>query len=51
MDEDRWRIPGATLPEGVVNLGGRFGCLDQGETANTQADTRSAPPPEPSPTA
>jgi hypothetical protein len=29
-------IPGATLPRGVVSIGGRFGYVDQGQTANTQ---------------
>src|SRR5512135_3535394 len=44
MDKARWLIPGATLPKGVVSLGGRFGCSDQGETANTQAAARPPPP-------
>lgn len=29
-------IPGATLPRRVVSIGGRFGYVDQGQTANTQ---------------
>ena len=36
MDVARWMIPGATLPESVISIGGRFGYVDQGETANTQ---------------
>ena len=36
MDKARWMIPGATLPKGVISLGGRFGYTDQGETPNTQ---------------
>jgi predicted dehydrogenase len=36
MDVARWMIPGATLPDSVVSLGGRFGYKDQGETPNTQ---------------
>jgi predicted dehydrogenase len=36
MDKARWAIPGATLPRRVVSVGGRFGYLDQGQTANTQ---------------
>lgn len=44
MDKARWLIPGATLPKGVVSLGGRFGCSDRGETANTQAAARPPPP-------
>jgi predicted dehydrogenase len=36
MDIARWMIPGATLPERVYSLGGRFGYADQGETPNTQ---------------
>jgi predicted dehydrogenase len=35
MDLARWMIPGATLPRGVVSVGGRFGEPDQGETPNT----------------
>ncbi len=29
-------IPDATLPRGVMSVGGRFGYVDQGQTANTQ---------------
>ncbi len=36
MDIARWMIPGATLPQTVYSLGGRFGYKDQGETPNTQ---------------
>ncbi len=36
MDVARWMIPGATLPNSVVSVGGRFGYKDQGQTANTQ---------------
>jgi predicted dehydrogenase len=35
MDVARWGIPGATLPNRVWSLGGRFGYEDQGETPNT----------------
>ncbi len=36
MDIARWAIRGATLPTSVVSVGGRFGYVDQGQTANTQ---------------
>jgi predicted dehydrogenase len=36
MDLARWAIKGATLPTKVFSLGGRFGYVDQGQTANTQ---------------
>ncbi len=36
MDIARWMIPGATLPKSVICVGGRFGYVDQGQTANTQ---------------
>ncbi|HOJ62738.1 MAG TPA: Gfo/Idh/MocA family oxidoreductase [bacterium] len=36
MDIARWMIPGATLPKSVICVGGRFGYIDQGQTANTQ---------------
>jgi hypothetical protein len=45
MDVARWLIPAAssnghgssaTFPKAVLSLGGRFGYIDQGETANTQ---------------
>ncbi len=35
MDVARWGIPGATLPNRVWSLGGRFGYEDQGETPNS----------------
>jgi len=36
MDVARWAIKGATLPNRVWSLGGRFGYEDQGQTPNTQ---------------
>lgn len=36
MDIARWMIPGATLPNSVTSLGGRWGYVDQGQTPNTQ---------------
>ncbi len=36
MDKARWGIPGAALPRSVISVGGRFGYVDQGQTANTQ---------------
>jgi predicted dehydrogenase len=36
MDLARWAIPDATLPRSVQCVGGRFGYVDQGQTANTQ---------------
>lgn len=36
MDVARWAIDGATLPNKVWSLGGRFGYKDQGETPNMQ---------------
>ncbi len=36
IDVARWAIPGATLPNRVWSLGGRFGYKDQGQTPNTQ---------------
>jgi len=36
MDIARWMIPGATLPDSVFSLGGRFAWGDQGQTPNTQ---------------
>jgi len=36
MDVARWAIPGATLPNRVYSVGGRFGYKDQGQTPNTQ---------------
>lgn len=36
MDKARWGIAKDTLPKSVVSIGGRFGYVDDGETANTQ---------------
>ncbi len=36
MDKARWGISKSTLPSSVVSIGGRFGYVDDGETANTQ---------------
>jgi len=36
IDKARWGIPGATLPNSVISIGGRFGPKDHGETADTQ---------------
>jgi predicted dehydrogenase len=36
MDVARWGLGKAGLPQAVVSLGGRFGYIDDGETANTQ---------------
>ena len=36
MDKARWGLGKTTLPNSVVSLGGRFGYIDDGETANTQ---------------
>jgi predicted dehydrogenase len=36
MDIARWAIKGATMPNRVWSVGGRFGYDDQGETPNTQ---------------
>ncbi|MFO0936828.1 MAG: Gfo/Idh/MocA family oxidoreductase [Gemmataceae bacterium] len=36
MDKARWGLGKATLPASVVSIGGRFGYVDDGETANTQ---------------
>ena len=36
MDKARWGLGVAQLPESVVSVGGRFGYVDDGETANTQ---------------
>ena len=36
MDKARWGLARTTLPNSVVSLGGRFGYVDDGETANTQ---------------
>jgi predicted dehydrogenase len=36
MDKARWGINKNELPSSVVSVGGRFGYVDDGETANTQ---------------
>ena len=36
MDECRWIIPNATLPQRVISFGGRFLWNDQGQTPNLQ---------------
>ncbi|MFO0851108.1 MAG: Gfo/Idh/MocA family oxidoreductase [Gemmataceae bacterium] len=36
MDKARWALGNAGLPQTVVSVGGRFGYVDDGETANTQ---------------
>ncbi|GIW82135.1 MAG: NADH-dependent dehydrogenase [Gemmatales bacterium] len=36
MDKARWGINKNTLPKAVLSLGGRFGYVDDGQTANTQ---------------
>lgn len=36
MDKARWGLGDPGLPASVVSVGGRFGYLDDGETANTQ---------------
>ncbi|HJZ94154.1 MAG TPA: Gfo/Idh/MocA family oxidoreductase [Gemmataceae bacterium] len=36
MDKARWGLQKNELPRSVVSFGGRFGYLDDGETANTQ---------------
>jgi predicted dehydrogenase len=36
MDKARWGLGKKTLPNSVVSAGGRFGYVDDGETANTQ---------------
>jgi predicted dehydrogenase len=36
MDKARWGLAKTTLPNSVFSLGGRFGYVDDGETANTQ---------------
>src|SRR5262249_37043690 len=36
MDVARWGLGKSALPRSVVSLGGRFGYVDDGETANTQ---------------
>jgi predicted dehydrogenase len=36
MDKARWGLGKMELPRSVVSVGGRFGYIDDGETANTQ---------------
>jgi hypothetical protein len=36
MDKARWGLGKTTMPSSVMSLGGRFGYVDDGETANTQ---------------
>jgi predicted dehydrogenase len=36
MDKARWGLNKTTMPNTVFSLGGRFGYIDDGETANTQ---------------
>lgn len=36
MDKARWGLNKNELPRSVISLGGRFGYVDDGETANTQ---------------
>jgi predicted dehydrogenase len=36
MDKARWGLNKNELPKSVLSLGGRFGYIDDGETANTQ---------------
>lgn len=36
MDKARWGLNQKGLPKSVVSVGGRFGYIDDGETANTQ---------------
>jgi len=36
MDKARWGLNKKELPKSVVSVGGRFGYVDNGETANTQ---------------
>ncbi len=36
MDKARWGLNKKELPKSVVSVGGRFGYIDDGETANTQ---------------
>ncbi|HLW67177.1 MAG TPA: Gfo/Idh/MocA family oxidoreductase [Gemmataceae bacterium] len=36
MDKARWGLGKMTLPKSVMSVGGRFGYIDDGETANTQ---------------
>lgn len=36
MDKARWGLKVTTMPKSVMSVGGRFGYVDDGETANTQ---------------
>jgi predicted dehydrogenase len=36
MDKARWGLGKTTMPNSVLSLGGRFGYVDDGQTANTQ---------------
>ena len=36
MDKARWGLQKTTMPSSVFSLGGRFGYIDDGQTANTQ---------------
>jgi hypothetical protein len=36
MDKARWGLGKTAMPKSVVSLGGRFGYIDDGESANTQ---------------
>src|SRR5262249_31126675 len=36
MDKARWGLGKNELPRSVISVGGRFGYVDDGETANTQ---------------
>ena len=36
MDKARWALDKNELAQGVVSVGGRFGYIDDGQTANTQ---------------
>src|SRR5262249_26887832 len=36
MDKARWGLKQNALPKSVLSFGGRFGYIDDGETANTQ---------------
>src|SRR5205814_939546 len=36
MDKARWGLGKKELPKSVISVGGRFGYVDNGESANTQ---------------
>src|SRR5262249_27766373 len=36
MDKARWGLQKSEFPRSVISIGGRFGYVDDGETANTQ---------------